>query len=29
MNMDPVGETRNASLLLIFGAVSPCIPYDY
>lgn len=27
--MDPVVETRNASLLLIFGAVSPCMPYDY
>ncbi len=25
--MDPVVETRNASLLLIFGAVSPCMPY--
>jgi len=29
MNMDPVAEARNASLLLIFDAVSPCIPYDY
>ena len=22
-------EVRNASLLWIFGAVSPCMPYDY
>jgi len=27
MNIDPVEETRNASFLLILGAVSPCMPY--
>jgi len=27
MNIDPVEETRSASLLLIFGAVSPRMPY--
>jgi hypothetical protein len=29
MNMDPVMEVRSASLLLIFGAASPCMPCDY
>jgi hypothetical protein len=28
MNKDPVVETRNASLFLILGVESPCVPCD-